>query len=144
MSDDLTPGGAGREAQSVVDAVARRSYGKLVAFLAMRTRDLAAAEDALGDAFASALAEWPRTGCPANPEAWLLTAARRKAIDAARRVRTGEAATGHLQLLAAEFEILARNRGDHLQPDQADRVDGGRAWLSVCPPPTGPRSADRD
>ncbi len=48
------------QARSTADAVARRSYGKLVAFLAARTRDVAAAEDALSEAFASALADWPR------------------------------------------------------------------------------------
>jgi predicted RNA polymerase sigma factor len=87
-------------ARSTTDAVARRSYGKLVAFLAARTRDVAAAEDALSEAFAAALADWPLKGCPSNPEAWLLTAARRRMIDAARRHRHGEAATAELQLLA--------------------------------------------
>lgn len=72
------------QANTTAEAVARRSYGKLVAFLAARTHDLAAAEDALSEAFAAALSDWPRNGCPANPEAWLLTVARRKAIDAHR------------------------------------------------------------
>ena len=67
----------------MAEAVARRSYGKLVAFLAARTRDVAQAEDALADAFASALADWPVNGCPSNPEAWLITGARRK-IDRCR------------------------------------------------------------
>ena len=72
--------------------MARRSYGKLVAFLAARTRDVAAAEDALSEAFAAALAAWPESGIPQAPEAWLLTVARRKLIDAARRrVTAGEA-----------------------------------------------------
>jgi predicted RNA polymerase sigma factor len=88
------------QASSTVDAVARRSYGKLVAFLAVRTRDVAGAEDALSEAFASALADWPLNGCPSNPEAWLLTVARRKMIDAVRRHSNAEAATGQLQLLA--------------------------------------------
>ena len=90
------------EAQTsgTVEMVARRSYGKLVAFLVARTRDVAAAEDALSEAFAAALADWPRNGCPTNPEGWLLTVARRKIIDAARRHTTGEAAAGRLQLLA--------------------------------------------
>jgi predicted RNA polymerase sigma factor len=73
------------DARSTADAVARRSYGKLVAFLATRTRDVAEAEDALSEAFASALIDWPENGCPANPEAWLLTVARRKLIDLTRR-----------------------------------------------------------
>jgi RNA polymerase sigma-70 factor (ECF subfamily) len=72
-------------AQQAADAVARRSYGKLIAFLAARTHDVAAAEDALSEAFAAALEDWPRSGCPANPEAWLLTVARRKSIDRMRR-----------------------------------------------------------
>ena len=90
-------------ARSMADAVARRSYGKLVAFLAARTRDVAQAEDALADAFASALADWPLKGCPSNPEAWLMTVARRKLVDVARRRRTGDAVTADLQLLSDGF-----------------------------------------
>jgi RNA polymerase sigma-70 factor (ECF subfamily) len=91
--------GANDAARDATEAVARRSYGKLVALLAARSGDLAAAEDALADAFAAALAEWPR-GRPSNPEAWLLTVARRRLIDAARRRRSGEAALEHWQRLA--------------------------------------------
>jgi predicted RNA polymerase sigma factor len=91
-------------ARRTADTVARRSYGKLVAFLAARTRDLAAAEDALSEAFASALADWPVKGCPSNPEAWLMTVARRRLIDASRRRTTGEAAAGELQILAEGLE----------------------------------------
>src|SRR4051812_17469293 len=68
-------------ARNLAEAVARRSYGKLIALLASRSSDVAAAEDALSEAFLTALADWPRSGCPSNPEAWLLTAARRKLID---------------------------------------------------------------
>jgi predicted RNA polymerase sigma factor len=93
----MSEGGA--QARSTADAVARRSYGKLVAFLAARTRDVAAAEDALSEAFAAALADWPKKGCPANPEAWLLTAARRKLIDFARRRQSGATAAADLQIL---------------------------------------------
>ena len=92
------------QARSTADTVARRSYGKLVAFLATRTRDVAAAEDALSEAFASALADWPLNGCPSSPEAWLLTVARRKIIDSARRRHTSEAAAGQLQFLAKEWD----------------------------------------
>ncbi len=65
------------------ERVARESYGRLLALLAARTRNIAAAEDALADAFAAALSAWPRGGVPENPEAWLFAAARRKLIDAA-------------------------------------------------------------
>ena len=86
---------------STADATARRSYGKLVAFLAARTGDVAAAEDALSEAFAAALADWPRNGCPENPEGWLLTVARRKFIDAARGRRRGEIVAEELRVMAA-------------------------------------------
>ena len=98
----------------MADAVARRSYGKLVAFLASGTRDVASAEDALSEAFASALADWPRNGYPENPEGWLLTAARRKLIDFARRRRTGELASDELARLAAELE----STGEYCIPDR--------------------------
>ena len=84
--------------------MARASYGKLVAFLAARTRDVAGAEDALSEAFAAALADWPRSGIPRAPEAWLLTVARRKLVDATRRRRSGEDAAPTLALLADEFD----------------------------------------
>src|SRR4051812_44644811 len=73
------------EAARAAERVARESYGRLLAFLAARTHDVAAAEDALGDAFAAALRTWPVDGVPSNPAAWLLTAARRGQIDAMRR-----------------------------------------------------------
>jgi predicted RNA polymerase sigma factor len=93
--------------ESAAEMVARRSYGKLVAFLAARTRDVAAAEDALSEAFVSALTDWPQSGCPSNPEAWLLTVARRKIIDLARRRRHGEAAAVRLKLLAEGLDAAA-------------------------------------
>ena len=64
--------------------MARESYGKLLAHLATRWRDVAAAEDALSEAFAAALERWPREGVPAKPEAWMLTVARNKLTDGAR------------------------------------------------------------
>ena len=99
--------GSGNGARSVADAVARRSYGKLVALLAGSTRDIAAAEDALADAFAAALADWPAHGAPANPEAWLVTVARRKFIDETRRRRSGEAAAGDLRIIAEGLQSAA-------------------------------------
>jgi RNA polymerase sigma-70 factor (ECF subfamily) len=95
------------KARDAAAAAARRSYGRLVAFLSARTRDVAGAEDALSEAFASALAHWPVGGVPRNPEAWLLAAARRKSIDAARRRRTAAEASGHVQLLAEETAAMA-------------------------------------
>lgn len=95
------------QARSTADAVARRSYGKLVAFLAAWSRDVAAAEDALSEAFASALADWPRNGCPSNPEGWLLTVARRRMIDFSRRTRRREMAAEDLKVIAEGLEAAA-------------------------------------
>ncbi|HEX6833586.1 MAG TPA: DUF6596 domain-containing protein [Rudaea sp.] len=103
-------------AHTAAEAVARRSYGKLVAFLAARTHDVAAAEDALADAFAAALAQWPRTGCPDNPQAWLLTVARRKFLDAARKRRGGEAAAQELGALGDGLAFAGHD--DEAIPDQ--------------------------
>ena len=101
------PREANEHARETAEAVARRSYGKLVAFLAARTGDVAAAEDALSDAFAAALVDWPARGSPRNPEAWLISVARRKLIDAMRRRKSGEAAAGHLRMMAEELEAAA-------------------------------------
>jgi predicted RNA polymerase sigma factor len=114
----MSSGQGDEQARITADAVARRSYGKLVAFLAARTRDVASAEDALSEAFASALADWPVNGCPSNPEGWLLTVARRKMIDFVRRRRSGEIASGQLQLLAEGLEAAAADAARDVQiPD---------------------------
>jgi RNA polymerase sigma-70 factor, ECF subfamily len=105
-------------ARDAAEAVARRSYGKLVALLASRTRDVAGAEDALSEAFAAAVAEWPAAGVPDNPEAWLLTVARRKQIDAVRRRVLGEKSAGHLRLVAEEIEAAAAASETTLVPDE--------------------------
>ena len=60
---------------------ARDSYGRLLALLAASTSDLAAAEDALADAFERALRTWPSQGVPGSPDAWLLTVARNRLRD---------------------------------------------------------------
>ena len=103
----MNAGEGDAQARSTAEAVARRSYGKLVAFLAARTRDVAAAEDALSEAFASALADWPTKGCPSNPEGWLLTVARRKVIDMYRGRRRHELAGEQLRVLAEGLDAAA-------------------------------------
>ncbi len=72
--DPLTPEGA-------ASLAARDSYGRLLALLAASASDLAAAEDALADAFERALRTWPDRGIPANPDGWLLTVARNRLRD---------------------------------------------------------------
>jgi RNA polymerase sigma-70 factor (ECF subfamily) len=102
----------GDAARATAEAVARRSYGKLVAFLAARTRNVAAAEDALSDAFAAALADWPVNGIPAQPEAWLMTTARRRTIDAGRRQRVREDAADDLKVMTEELQAMETMSGD--------------------------------
>ncbi len=90
------------ETQRTAETVARASYGRLIALLTVRSRDIAAAEDALAEAFRAALDLWPVQGVPERPEAWLLTAARRHLGHDYRhaQVRAGAAAT--LDMLYAE------------------------------------------
>jgi len=95
------------DARAIADEVARGSYGRLLAWLSSRTGDVAAAEDALADAFSAALEHWPRDGVPMSPEAWIITAARRKLIDQARRSATRANASPTLLLAAEEAEAKA-------------------------------------
>jgi len=93
------------DAHRAIEQVARESYGRLVAYLSSHTRDVASAEDALSNALVAALTAWPRDGVPQNPEAWLLTAARRSFIDLVRHRRVAEASEPTLQLLREEREM---------------------------------------
>ena len=64
--------------------IVRASHGRLVAILASRTRDIAAAEDAVSEAYRTALEKWPMEGLPQNPEGWLMTVARNRLTDRAK------------------------------------------------------------
>lgn len=64
-----------RTAEELAARIGRESYGRLIAYLAARDRDVPAAEDALSDTFAAALQSWPAQGAPADPEGWLIVAA---------------------------------------------------------------------
>jgi RNA polymerase sigma-70 factor (ECF subfamily) len=103
-------------AHAAAQRVARESYGRLVAFLAKRTRDVAQAEDALAEAFAAALKDWPSVGVPDNPAAWLVAVAKRKHIDATRKNKSHADAADHLLLLAQELEDMAQST--HSIPDE--------------------------
>jgi RNA polymerase sigma factor (sigma-70 family) len=92
---------------AAIEAVARNSYGQLVAYIAARSGDVAGAEDALGDAFVAALERWPMEGIPQKPEAWLLRVARNRVIDAARRNQVRQHSEKFLQQIAEEAESVA-------------------------------------
>jgi RNA polymerase sigma-70 factor, ECF subfamily len=75
------------DVHSRIDGVFRAEHGKVIASLIGALGDFDAAEEALQEAFAIALERWPRDGIPPNPAAWLVTTAKRKAIDTWRRER---------------------------------------------------------
>src|ERR1700689_2538828 len=102
-----TPARRDADARAVAARVARESYGKLVAYLAAASRDVPRAEDALADAFASALAVWPNQGVPSNPEGWLAKAARGRHIDVARGRRSADRGSETLVLIDSELKEAA-------------------------------------
>ncbi len=106
MSEAARRGFEDAAARRSVEIAARTSYGRLLALLASRSRDIAAAEDALAEALEAAIATWPDRGVPANPDAWLLTAARRNLGHA--RARQATATTG-----AATMALLQDERDSH-------------------------------
>lgn len=103
------------DASRAIEGVARLSYGRLVARLAARTGSLADVEDALADALLKALETWPETGVPDNPEAWLTTTARRRAID---RARTGALPATYEQ----ELTRMAEERSETSPPATDPRL----------------------
>lgn len=110
--------------RSAIDVVARRAYGKLLASLAVRTRDIASAEDALSEAFLAALTQWSEDSVPNNPEAWLLTVARNNAVDAVRRRDARHQASEELVRMVAVADC-----------DQQDLPDERFALLFACAHP---------
>jgi RNA polymerase sigma-70 factor (ECF subfamily) len=91
-----------------VETVFREEWARAVAILTRVLGDLGLAEDAVQDAFATALERWPRSGAPDNPAAWIVTTARNRAIDRIRRER----------VLREKTEVLAR-----LEAMPADEAD---------------------
>jgi RNA polymerase sigma-70 factor (ECF subfamily) len=76
------------DVRTIAEGVFREESGRIIAALIRLSGSFDRAEEALQDAFASALATWPERGLPANPAAWIMTAAHRKLVDAARRDAT--------------------------------------------------------
>jgi len=111
------------EARQTVERIVRESYGRLVALLVVRTRDVASAEDCLAEAFAAALEQWPAQGVPANPDGWLVTVAKRRHLDDLRRGQVQISSEPHLQMLVSELEAAA-----HTSEELPDR----RLALMFC------------
>ena len=77
--------GGDARVREAVDAVYQSESRRVLATLIRLLGDFDRAEEALHDAFAAAIEQWPREGVPANPRAWLVSTGRFKAIDALRR-----------------------------------------------------------
>lgn len=116
------------DARRAAELAARHSYGRLVAYLTAQTRDVMVAEDALGDAFLTALKTWTETGVPKNPEAWLLVSARHRFIDAARRTQVQDKVFNAFKLNGLESQT-------ELDFDAVDFPDDRLKLLFVCAHP---------
>ncbi|MBF8190103.1 RNA polymerase sigma factor [Nonomuraea sp. K274] len=112
------PDGTG--AQASVEAMFREERGRLLASLVRRFGDLDLAEDVASEAIEAALAHWPVDGVPPKPGAWLMTTARRRAVD---RLRRDKAYAARLAILQVEADRAAPacDDGDDL-PDERLRL----------------------
>ncbi len=118
--DQLSPQLATRRA---VEAVWRIEAAKLIAGLTRMTRDVGVAEELASDALVVALQQWPETGIPANPGAWLMQTAKRRAIDQFRRQKVmAEKAIPELTHEAELREQEAPDYDERLDDDVKDNV----------------------
>jgi RNA polymerase sigma-70 factor (ECF subfamily) len=115
-----------------VEALFREEWGRTLAILIRVLGDFELAEDAVQDAFATALERWPRDGTPSNPAAWIVTTARNRAIDRIRRERT----------LARKTELLARLEELRTEEDDVTSIPDERLSLvfTCCHPALAPET----
>jgi RNA polymerase sigma-70 factor (ECF subfamily) len=113
--------------------VVRRHWWRAVATLTRLTGDLATAEDAVQDACAAALARWPAAGVPANPEGWIVTVARHKAIDALRRENRRSAREAEAVRRLADDEAAPPAGGAGVGAGAAADDDLGLVFLCCHP-----------
>lgn len=125
------------EAHQAIEAAFRRERARLIAGLARVVRDIDLAEELAQDALVVALSEWPRSGVPANPGAWLMALAKRRAVDAYRRDQMRE--RKHLELARAQGETsdgAAEASAAALDDDLGDELLGLR--FTACHPVLSP------
>jgi RNA polymerase sigma-70 factor, ECF subfamily len=113
---------------AAVERVFREERTAVLATLIRHVGDFQLAEDAVQDAFAAAVATWPRDGTPANPGAWITVAARRRAID---RLRRGRALADRTDRLA---ELARLDAAEHVAADSAVEDDRLRLMFTCCHP----------
>jgi RNA polymerase sigma-70 factor (ECF subfamily) len=112
-----------------IAAVFRAEYGRTVATLVRAVGDISLAEEAVQDAFVTAVASWPRTGLPPNPGGWITTTARNRAIDQLRRE-----STRHGRHIAA-LDAAANSEPEEVGAVQDDRL---RLIFTCCHPALAP------
>jgi len=127
------------EGSAVIAGVFRREGPAILATLIRQVGDFQLAEDALQDAFAAAVATWPRDGVPERPGAWITTAARRRAIDRLRRERGLADRIERLAALAARTTGPSDDRPDEDEPDAIDD-DRLRLMFTCCHPALAPEA----
>lgn len=130
MTLEITP--SDEASRAAVEAVTRDSYGRLLAVLAVWTRDIHAAEDALAGALSSALVAWASRGVPSNPSAWVLTVARRRLIDEHRRLSSDRERAGRF---GHELQRRAISATAPAEPDEMQIPDERLRLLFVCAHP---------
>src|SRR5690242_12973875 len=108
--------------QRAVEAVWRIEAAKLIAGLTKMTRDVGLAEELASDALVVALQQWPRGGIPANPGAWLMQTAKRRAIDQFRHRKMAAAKMPGLTYEAELKEQEAPDYDERLDDDVKDNV----------------------
>src|SRR5215467_6614469 len=109
------------DARSVAESVFRQESGRIIATLIRISGSFDRAEEALQEAFASALASWPERGIPQNPAAWITAVAHRKLIDQTRRDKTRQEKWDELQYETGNPAVDADNPDEssiHLPDDR--------------------------
>src|SRR5947208_14818083 len=115
----MFPGNPADRASAAVADAYRNESRRVLATLIRLLGDFDLAEEALHDAFTSAVEQWPRDGVPANPRAWLVSAGRFKAIDAMRRRVRFDASLAELaERLDAGTSTAAEQNEDGVEDDQ--------------------------
>jgi RNA polymerase sigma-70 factor, ECF subfamily len=124
--------------RSAAESVFRRESGRILASLIRISGSFDRAEEAMQEAFASALASWPEKGTPENPAAWIMTTAHRKLIDAVRREQTRLEKQDSLQY---ETEIVYALQDPEIEP-AAMRFPDDRLRLifTCCHPALNPEA----
>ncbi|WP_156758639.1 sigma-70 family RNA polymerase sigma factor [Actinokineospora pegani] len=125
------------DARRAVEAVWRLESAAVVGALTRVVRDVGLAEELAQDALVAALAQWPRAGVPDNPAAWLVTTAKRRAVDHLRRSQRFERAKEHL---VRPDQVAGSDQDERDGPEQDDAL---RLVLLTCHPvlPTEQRVA---